>query len=43
MKSFIICMETAFIAFCAGIIIGAAVEEQKYKQNEEASEEDTPA
>lgn len=47
MKNFIICMETAFIAFCAGSVMGAAVGfewgKEAAQQTEEASEEETPA
>lgn len=47
MKSFIICMETAFIAFCAGAVMGAVVGfewgKEAVQQAEEVSEEETPA
>ena len=42
MKGFIICMETAFIAFCIGAYLGAENERQKYQKAEESSEEATP-
>lgn len=43
MKSFIICMETAFIALCIGVCLGAENERQKHQKTEESSEEATPA
>ena len=43
MKTFIIVVETAFIAFMAGGIIGMQLGEQRAQQTEESSEEATPA
>ena len=43
MKTFVIVVETAFIAFCAGVLAGALAEEEILKKKCEASEEATPA
>lgn len=43
MKNFIICMETAFIALCMGMAIGAEREREKIQEENEASKEETPA
>ena len=43
MKTFIIVVETAFIAFMAGGIIGMELGEQRARQTEESSEGATPA
>lgn len=43
MKNFIICAETAFIAFLFGIAYANLEAKKEAQQNEEASEEETPA
>ncbi len=43
MKNFIITMETAFIALCIGLAMGAERERAKIQQENEYSEEGTPA
>ena len=43
MKTFIIVVETAFIAFMAGGIVGMQLGEQRAQQTKESSEEATPA
>ena len=43
MKTFIIVVETAFIAFTLGLAIGAEREREKIQEENEASKEETPA
>lgn len=43
MKTFIIVMETAFIAFMAGAVVGMKLAEESDRPNDECSEEETPA